>query len=604
MAKTCKAALEIFKELSFILDKKQKKRAIIVLFVIIVSSGFELMGVTAVLPFIQAVVSPEKIMGNLYVAKVTGFLGIESSQGVLIAMGTALIAVYLVKNIYMIFSYFVQYNYGTRVQKELCNKLLRAYMSRSYSYFLDINSAEIMRACNDDINGVYCILSYLMVIMSESLSVIMIGLFIIYTDPLIAFGVLTLMLVVFLGILGVFKPFMKRAGKKNIEAITEKNKVVYQSVMGIKEIFVMQRKEYFLDDFEEVTETVRKTQRVYDVVRNSPERIVEGICVSGLIGIVCIRLSAQADMVQFIPKLGAFAMAAFKILPSIGKIANRMTEIIYQRPKLSNMYQVISEAKQYEEEHKKYAQSHGVVQEPEELQFKNCLAVKNVFWQYNNQKDYVLQDAELKVHKGESVAFIGASGAGKTTLADIILGLLRPVQGMVEMDGIDIYAMPKTWANIIGYVPQSVFLSDDTIRNNVAFGLKVKDGDDDGIWEALEKAQLKDFVKSLPDKLDTIVGERGIKFSGGQKQRIAIARALYNRPQILVLDEATAALDNDTESAVMDAIESLQGQITLIIVAHRLTTIKNCDVIYEIKNGKALRQDKREVLETAGVSLG
>lgn len=602
MAKTCKAALEIFKELNFILDGKQKKRAIAVLIVVIISSGFELIGVTAVLPFIQAVVSPEIIMNNPYVIQIMRFLRIDSSQNVLVAMGIMLMGVYLLKNIYMIFSYFVQYNYGTRVQKELCNKLLKAYMSRSYAYFLDINSAEIMRACNDDINGVYCILSYLMVMASESLSVVLIGLFIIYTDPLIAFGVLFLMTVVFLGIVGIFKPFMKRAGRRNLEAITEKNKVVYQSVMGIKEIFVMQRKDHFLDDFDEVTETVRKTQRVYDVVRNSPERIVEGICVSGLIGIVCIRLNTQADMMMFIPKLGAFAMAAFKILPSIGKIANRMTEIIYQRPKLSNMYKVMCEAKQYEEENERYAHSRGIIQEPENLDFKNCLMLKDVFWQYRNQKDFVLNSAELKINKGESVAFIGASGAGKTTLADIILGLLHPMKGTVEMDGFDIYAMPKTWANIIGYVPQSVFLSDDTIRNNVAFGLKVSEDDDCHIWEALRKAQLKDFVESLPGKLDTIVGERGIRFSGGQKQRIAIARALYNKPEILILDEATAALDNDTESAVMDAIESLQGQITMIIVAHRLTTIKNCDVIYEIKNGKAYRRDKENVLKNAGVS--
>ena len=195
-----------------------------------------------------------------------------------------------------------------------------------------------------------------------------------------------------------------------------------------------------------------------------------------------------------------------------------------------------------------------------------------------------------------SIALIGVSGAGKTTLADIVLGLLKPKRGAVLMDGIDVYAMPKTWARIVGYVPQSVFLIDDTIRNNIAFGLTEEQIDDALIWDALERSQLKPFVEKLPEGLDTIVGERGVRFSGGQRQRVAIARALYNRPEILVLDEATAALDNETEMAVMESIDALQGQITMIVVAHRLTTIRNCDRIYEIKNGKAIRRDKKEVL--------
>ena len=212
---------------------------------------------------------------------------------------------------------------------------------------------------------------------------------------------------------------------------------------------------------------------------------------------------------------------------------------------------------------------------------------------YESRDLTVLSNLNMTIKKGTSVAFIGSSGAGKTTLADIILGLLTPQSGYVHMDGKDVYAMPEQWAQIIGYVPQNVFLIDDTVRNNVAFGLQ--DVDDQLIWEALEGAQLKEFIEALPYGLDTIVGERGVKFSGGQRQRIAIARALYNNPRILVLDEATSALDNDTENAVMEAVEALQGKMTLIIVAHRLTTIRNCDKIYEIKKGKAILRDKAEV---------
>ena len=217
----------------------------------------------------------------------------------------------------------------------------------------------------------------------------------------------------------------------------------------------------------------------------------------------------------------------------------------------------------------------------------------------NNRYYYIdkslLTDVQLTIQKGESIAFIGASGAGKTTLSDIILGLLQPEKGTVDMDGIDVYTIPMQWAHIVGYVPQSIFLMDDTVRNNIAFGISAETIEDKYIWEALEKAQLKDFVEKLPYGLDTIVGERGVKFSGGQRQRVAIARALYNKPEILVLDEATAALDNETETAVMESIDALQGQITMIIVAHRLTTIRNCDKIYEIKDGVAVERSKEEV---------
>lgn len=199
----------------------------------------------------------------------------------------------------------------------------------------------------------------------------------------------------------------------------------------------------------------------------------------------------------------------------------------------------------------------------------------------------------LIIKKGESLALIGESGAGKTTLSDVILGLLKPELGTVKMDNIDIFAIPKQWAGIIGYVPQSVYLIDDTIKENIIFGLENNENNDEAIWRALEQAQLKQFVESLPQQLNTIVGERGIKFSGGQRQRVAIARALYYDPDILVLDEATSALDSGTETAVMEAIEALQGQKTLIIVAHRLTTIRNCDKIYEVKNGVAYLCDKK-----------
>ena len=593
-----KTMFQMLKQLNYILDKSQKKRALWLLVVIILGSGFELLGVTAILPFVEAAVSPEKILQNKYMLKIAPVFGITNANTLLLFMGLAMIIVYVVKNVFMLYVNFVQYDFSTGVQKELSVKMLHSYMTRPYTFFLNSNTAEVLRGCSSDIAGIYNVIDYLSVILAQILMVLMIGIYLIYTDPIIAVSVLALMMIVLSSMVLFFKPTIKKAGIKNQQLQQTKNQILVQIVNGIKEIFVMQRREIFLKAYDDASEQNRKVQRTYGVLSTSPDRIVEGICVSGIIGIVCIRLvNDSTSMIEFIPKLAAFAMAAFKLLPSIGKIANRMTGIIYSRPGVISVYNNMVEANRYEEQMKQYVSGRSTDAElSEDLTFHNRLFINHVSWQYENQKRPVLTDVQLAIHKGEAVAFIGSSGAGKTTLSDIVLGLLQPNKGTVEMDGIDVYTIPMQWAHIVGYVPQSIFLMDDTVRNNIAFGLPAGMIDDKYIWDALEKAQLKDFVQNLPGGLDTIVGERGVKFSGGQRQRIAIARALYNKPEILILDEATAALDNETETAVMESIDALQGHITMIIVAHRLTTIRNCDKIYEIKDGIAVERSKMEVL--------
>lgn len=596
MKNNIKTVIDILKELSYVLSKDQKKKIVSVVVVIIFSSLFELLGVTAILPFIQTILTPDKLLTNPYVKPLIEVFSIADTKQLMLLFGFGIMLLYIIKNVYIIFSYYVQYDFATRIQKELSIKMLKSYMSRPYSYFLSVNSSVILRGCGSDTGGVYSILANLFTIAAELLSMVLIGGFIIFTDALTAFAILGLMAVVMLGMILGFKPIAKHAGQEDREASMLKGKAIYQTVLGIKEIYVMQRKTLFIHDYEEASDIARKAQRTNSLISTCPDRIIEGICVSGLIGIVCVRLFMNDNMIDFVPKLAMFAMAAFKVLPSIGKITSRINNLVYYRPSLTNVYQIMLEAEAYEREYEQYAKEQGGIEESNELQFEKCLEIQNVVWQYENQKAPVLADTKLQIKKGQSIALIGASGAGKTTLADIILGLLKPQQGTVLTDGIDVFAMPKTWARIVGYVPQTVFLIDDTVRNNIAFGLSKDEIDDEQIWDALERAQLKSFVEGLPDGLDTIVGERGVKFSGGQRQRVAIARALYNRPEILVLDEATAALDNETETAVMESIDALQGQITMIIVAHRLTTIRNCDVIYEIRDGKAVIRSKEEVL--------
>lgn len=589
---------DICSELRYILNKKHKKQAIKVLVVIIIGSWFELIGVSAVLPFVQAIVTPDNLMQNVYIQKAMGLFQLEiSSKTLLLLMGACLILVYIIKNLFIIFSLYLQNDYSTTVQKDLSNKILHSYMSRPYTFFLETNSSVMLRGTSDNIVGLYQILLNILTMIAELISVCMIGIYLLYTDVWTAVAALLLMAVIFCGLVFFLKPIIKRSGKKNMHVIARRNKAVYQAVTGVKEIYVMRRQKYFETEYEEASEIYRNVQRNYGFLNACPDRIVEGVCISGLIGVVCIRLLAGGEMLDFVPKLAVFAMAAFKILPSVGKISSRINSIVYYRPMLDDTYKNIKEANQYQEEKNKYLSQKGTeVVQKESLQFCDCLSVNQVVWRYKNQNQDVLRGTTLTITKGQAVGLIGASGAGKTTLVDMILGLLKPQAGTIEMDGRDIYTIPEAWSRMVGYVPQAVFLMDDTVRNNVCFGLREEDTDDESVWEALERAQLKDFIQGLPNGLDTIVGERGVKFSGGQRQRIAIARALYCRPEILILDEATAALDNETEAAVMESIDSLQGQITMIIVAHRLTTIKKCDVIYEIADGQAIQREKAEVL--------
>ena len=587
---------KLFRELNTILTVKQKRQSIAGLVVIVFSAVFELLGVTAILPFLQVLLTPEKIMQNENIRPLLAFFHIRTSIEMMILIGCGLILLYVVKNLYMIWSNYIKYSYSARVQKELSIKMLYSYMERPYTYFLDTNSSEILRGCESDTNAVYTILSDMFTIISELLTMSAIGAFVMYTEPIMAIAILLLMMTVMFGIILFFKPIAKRLGKKMMKAQSRRYQIIYQTITGIKELFVMQRKKLFIEDFEDAAESVRKTQRNCEFITASQERIIEGVCVSGLIGIVVLWLASGVDILAFVPKLGAFAMAAFKILPSIGKVSSRATTMAYSFPRLENVYHNVVEAKEYEKQREKYVKENIVNKNVEvSTEFEQVLSINHVEWKYREQIKPVLENVTLEIRRGESIALIGESGSGKTTLSDIILGLLHPQKGSVYMDGIDVYGMPEEWAKVIGYVPQSVFLIDDTIRNNVAFGLK--NVDDTDIWYALEQAQLKKFVESLPEGLDTMVGEQGIKFSGGQRQRVAIARALFSRPQILVLDEATAALDNETEAAVMEAIDALQGKMTLIIVAHRLSTIRNCDKIYEICNGRAELRKKVDILK-------
>lgn len=598
--KDIKTFFRMIGQVNYILNRRQKFQFVGLFFLGLGCALVETLGVSAILPFIQAVLTPQIIMNNQYVAPVLEKLQITDANMVITLVGIGIIMVYLFKNVYLIIASYIQTRFRCHFHEDISTRLLHSYLDRPYSYFITTTSAAILQAIQNDSNCVYDSMNVLYQLVAEGFTIIMLGTFLAYSDLFMATGVLLVSVVCFLAVTFGFKKKLAEYGVISRKAKEEQYKYLYQPIMGNKDIKVMQRCDFFIKYFKQATKKVTKTTIVYGIITALPEKIIETVCIAGIIGIVCIRLNMGVDVNTFIPQLAVFAVAAFRILPSISRCAGYLQTLVFYRPSMDAAYADMVAFNQYEKETQKYylneqkrLQQNNV--SLENLEFHKEITIEHVKWKYESSKEIVIRDLSLTIKKGESVAFIGSSGAGKSTLADIILGLLKPEQGSVRMDGVDIFAIPLEWSRLIGYVPQTVFLIDDTIRANITFGLDPEEINDADVWEALEKAQLKEYVERLPEDLDTMVGERGIRFSGGQRQRIAIARALYHDPEILVLDEATSALDGETENALMEAIDSLHGSKTLIIIAHRLSTIRNCDRIYEIKDGQAVLRSKEEV---------
>lgn len=589
-----KVLFQMCSKMMYILDKRQKLKCIRTFIIILLGSVFEMLSISVLLPFLQAIVDPTQLRQQKYISQLVYFLNLDSDISLLVFLCLLIFMVYVFKNLFLIYVSYSQNELSTSIHRDLATLMMRSYLKRPYTFFVETSSADVLRGVGGDITGIYNIISTSFTLLTNIITSMFIVVYLFITDAVMAVGFILLGAACVIGIALCFKGTVAQTGRKQRQATKEINRSALQVFAGIKDIIVMQRQKYFEDDFDTVVDQKRKIDLTYTVISALPIRIIEAVSIGGMMGIVSIRLVGGVEIGEFIPTLGIFAVAAFKILPYIGGISSGIANLIFYKPTLDEAYKNIHKARELE---KQLVKHENVLLEKQKDSFEEVIEIKDIFWKYENSEEIILKDLSMKIKKGESTALIGNSGAGKSTLADVVLGLLHPEKGSVLVDGVDIFSIPKSWAKMIGYVPQSVYLTDDTIKKNIAFGIPENEVDEKKIWMALDQAQLGDFVRQLPMGIETHVGERGIKFSGGQRQRVAIARALYYNPEILVLDEATSALDKGTETAVMEAVDALHGHKTLIIIAHRITTIRNCDKIYEIVNGKAVIRDKEEVLK-------
>ncbi len=585
--KNVKTFFSMFGKLVQILNRKQRRDGIILFFLLMIVSMLEMLGVGVIVPFIITMLEPEKIMTNQYMAPIIDLFQITDYRQFMYVVSGGIIVIYVAKNVFILYVNYYQSRYRNRLEKDLNVKMLSSYMKRPYTFFLQTNSAEIIRGVNSDIANVASVVDGYSSILAEGLTCLVIGVFLICMNPFMALSLLAVAGITAVGIIMGFKEVTGRCGVRTREAFAEKFKNMNQAVDGIKEISVAHRKLYFIQKFADSAQMAADNNTTYLCISKAPNRLIETVFIASLLLVVTVSYGAAGNNLEFVTALGAIGIAAVRILPSVSTLTNAMNGLVYMRPSLEAAYDNLMEAEKYQQ-----MTENVEADVPEKIRFCTKIEMNQVTWRYQDNLPLVLESLNLEICKGESVALIGESGSGKSTLADILLGLLKPERGTVTVDDTDIFSIQSSWSKMIGYVPQMVFLIDDTIRRNIAFGIPEQEIEDKKVWHALEQAQMRSVVENMEGGLDAIVGERGIKLSGGQRQRIAIARALYHDPDILILDEATSALDTDTESAVMEAIDALQGRKTLIIIAHRLSTIQNCDKIYEIRDKKAFRKSK------------
>lgn len=578
-----KKAFEVF-------DGRQKRSLAYLTLIIFIDAFVELLGVSVIIPFIQAVATPEVLLENKYARWAYDTLGMDDTSQFLILMSGVIIAVYIFKNLFLVYMYNLQYKFSYYGKEQMQNTLMRYYIGQEYTFFLNLNSSELIRNINTDPEMFYTAVLNALQLASELCVSLVLTVTLLVTDVTITLGVIASLGIMGLILIVGLKKILEGYGHDRRTYSAGMLKCMQQAFGGIKEIKIANREEYFEQDFENQNEIYTYVIKQNAFLSSLPKPIIEALAIAGLMAMIIVKVAAgTADNEHFLVVLAVFAVAAFKLLPSVNKISSYYAAIIHNGvviEKIRDEYREIAENKQKMEEAQ--AKKEG----EQEISLQKEIRVEHMEFTYPNVDEPVLKDVNVSIPKNASVAFIGPSGAGKTTFVDLILGVLTPQKGVIKADGTDIQTALRGWHEKIGYIPQTIYMLDDTIRNNIAFGAE-GDIEDEKIWEALKQAQLDGFVREMEHGLDTVIGEAGVRISGGQRQRIGIARALYRRPEILVLDEATSALDNETEAAVMEAIDSLQGKMTMLIIAHRLSTIRNCDIVYRVENGN-VTADKAE----------
>ena len=579
---------DILKKLNVLLDKKQKRTMLFMVLMMIFGAVLEACSVSMVIPVVGVVIDENSIQKYEIVRNIYNALHMQSITQFALLMMTALILIFIIKNIYLYWQLKLMYRFVYTNQFRTSERMMKNYLRKGYEFYLNADTAVIQRNITSDVNNMYALILSLLQLISEVIVfVVLLGVMVASDWKMTVIIALPLLAMLFI-IKKVVKPIMNKAGKENQDFYSGLFKWISQTVQGIKEVKIAGKEQYFTEEYIKCGRGYVNAVQKYTLYNSIPRLLIETVCIASLVGYMMILVSQGESVKEVTAVLSAFVVAAVRMMPCANRINNQLTSMAFYQP----FFMGVSDNLQDEISGENTDMSFAEVAK-EKLPVKKSIELRDITYHYPNAEPLIFDHADMEIPVGAAVGIVGASGAGKTTVVDILLGLLDIQTGGVYADGVSIKENYRSWLKNVGYIPQMIFMLDDTIRKNVAFGIAGEEIDEERLWEVLKEAQLDEFVKSLPEGADTSIGERGIRISGGQRQRIGIARALYYDPEVLILDEATSALDNDTEAAIMDSINSLHGRKTLIIIAHRLQTIEKCDMIYRVENGKAVLERGR-----------
>ncbi|MFM6088605.1 MAG: ABC transporter ATP-binding protein [Dolichospermum sp.] len=563
------------------------------LFLFMLISGLEVFGTGIISPFITIAVNPDAIQNIYWLDVIYNQLHLNSQRQFLIFLGCFVIIAFYLKAFLAFNAQKTVFKFSSDLKRELSCKLLKAYIEAPYSYHLQINSATLIQNLINTTDAVSIgVVSTFLTLISNTVIVIALMLLLIKTNA-IALIIITALLFIAFGLLYPIKDRLARWSKEGFHAYGEMIRITNHGLGSLKETRVIGCESYFEYQMEQQSRIYAKSTTLTSAYGNLPRFVLEPLMMTFLIGFTFLFLTLNQDQTQNLTGvLGIFALASVRLLPAVGNLISGINVIKGNSYSLDRLFFDLKELEKEKliSDFDSARVSHKLLPKGQQkFRFSNKVILDSLTFQYPLHKRNVLEDISLSIRKGESIGLIGKSGAGKTTLIDVFLGLFIPQFGDIKVDGISVYSNLRAWQNMLGYVPQSIFLIDDTLERNIAYGIPDHLIDQNKLKTAIQMAQLSEVVDQLPEGVKTIIGERGVLLSGGQRQRIGIARVLYHEREILVFDEATAALDTETEHLITQATKALAGNKTIIIIAHRLSTIEHCDCIYQLEKGRIIK---------------
>ena len=578
--------MQIIEKVLFLLTPIERRQAYLLLFLILLMALLDMIGVASILPFMAVLTNPSLIETNMILNNIfqaSNIFGVENYQQFIFALGVMVFVLLVVSLAFKTLTTYLQVRFVQMCQYSISARLVKGYLHQPYSWFLSRHSSDLAKTVLSEVsqvieNGI----NPLIELIAKSAIVIAIIVLLIIADPKLAAIIGFAIGLIYILIFFFLRNFLNRIGKVRLKSNQARFTSISDAFGASKEVKVGGLEKIYIKRYSDSAKTFARSETSATIISQLPRYIIEAIAFGGVLLIMLYMMSKTGSFNNALPVISLYVFAGYRLMPAFQQIYASTTQLTYVGSAIDALSSEIKNLKPLNQD-----QDHGI------LQLNKKITLKNIYYNYPNASRTALRNININIPAKSTVGLVGTTGCGKTTTVDIILGLLEPQKGTLEVDGqIITKKNSRAWQRSIGYVPQHIYLADDTIAANIAFGVEPENINQEAIKKVSEIANLHGFViDELPKKYQTIIGERGVRLSGGQRQRIGIARALYHNPQVLILDEATSALDNQTEQAVMEAVNNISQDITIILIAHRLNTVKNCDIIFKLEKGEVIKQE-------------